>query len=172
MAERASPEHIKHFTDQMRYVDELAQVVLKGHLLIEEALWTILTKLFFIPNRLKILGCGLLSWSPSRRSLSLDEHNNPMWNLIMAINALRNELAHNLEGEKRANKIQRIRELYAEICKNDEGTAAYLREEDYIVVSFAASLCCGFLLSMEKEVERFRSAVNGLDHIMNPHRHE
>ena len=41
--------------------------------------------------------------------MSLDEHANSLWELVLAVNGLRNELAHALNSEKRQHKFDRLK---------------------------------------------------------------
>src|SRR5260221_5346762 len=42
------------------------------------------------------------------RSMSLDEHENAMWEIATKLNSLRNELAHKLDSPKRAAKTRAV----------------------------------------------------------------
>ncbi len=163
-------KNIQRFIEQVRFVDELVQVVLKGHLLIEEALGRILSKFVFHPEHVDDASLRFGQAVAITRSLSLDENNNRMWDLILAVNALRNDLAHALDSPKRSPKLQRLKEMYFEICKDDRDINKGRELDDHIVVIFAVALCLGFLSSFEREVERFRWWVNRLNWIVNPHR--
>jgi hypothetical protein len=46
------------------------------------------------------------------RSMSLDEHENAVWELGTKLNSLRNELAHKLDSPKRAARTRAVIDLY------------------------------------------------------------
>src|SRR5215204_6399931 len=91
----------EQFTEHFRFVDDMVQVVLPGHLFIEQTLDTILEKFVFHPEYLRKIRLTFDQKFNLARSISLDEHDTEMWKLVKAINNLRNELAHSLKSEKR-----------------------------------------------------------------------
>lgn len=159
------------FKEHFDHVDAIAQVVLKGHLLIEESLDTILSKFVFHPEHLQNANLRFVQKMELARSISMDEKNNEMWELAMAINILRNELSHSLKSEKRHQKTQRIIDLYLKLSENVEYTEQHKHESEERVLILAASYILGFLSSFEAEVDRFKSLVGALDVALNPHHH-
>jgi hypothetical protein len=160
------------FLEHMQYVDEETLVVLKGLLLIEEILNNILEQFVF---HIEFIGKANLRFAQKcelARSLSLDEHQNSIWELVTAYNTLRNELAHKLDSRKRQAKIDMVKALYFKLCSDRPDLENQRTLEDKIILSFAAALCLGFLSTFEREARRFRSWVDQLDPIVNPHRHE
>lgn len=95
----------QRFTDAIREVDDVAQIVLKGHLVMEglmtEAIETFsLHGEFIDAARLqahqKIALC---------RAISTSDQNNRMWDLISSVNGLRNALSHSLDPNRRSKAI-------------------------------------------------------------------
>ena len=162
--------NLKQLAKQMRYVDELTMVVLKGHLVLEEQLERILATFVFHPNYLEDANLRFAQRVAIAQSMSLDEYANQMWDLIIAINALRNELAHTLNSEKRLKKFERVKSLYFTI--NTETTEEDRNSHDHEVVTYAVALALGFLGSFEEELIRFKEWVNRFDRVVNPHRHK
>ena len=138
--------------------------------MLEEQLQRILDIFLFHPQHLEEARLSFAQKVALARSMSLDEHSNSMWQLNLAVNTLRNELAHALGSEKRKNKFDRLKTLY--IAERDVTAEEADRSPDHIIASFAISLCLGFLGSFEEEVTRFKSWINNLDHVVNPHRHQ
>jgi hypothetical protein len=161
----------RKFEEHFATVDATAQIVLKGHLLIEEALDTILGKFVFHPEYLEGANLRFTQKIDLARSVSLDDHNNEMWELVKAINSLRNELSHSLKSIKREQKTQRVIDLYLRLLDNSEMAARHKNEQEEVVLMWATSFFIGFLSAFEREVDRFKSLVNALDHAANPHRH-
>ena len=91
--------------------------------------------------------------------------------MVKAINSLRNELSHSLKSEKRQQKTQRVIELYLKLLGNEQVAAKHKDEPEEVVLMWAAALFLGFLSTFEAEVDRFRSFVDKLDRVVNPHRH-
>lgn len=161
----------KKFEEHFATVDATAQIVLKGHLLIEEALDTILCKFVFHPEYFESANLRFAQKIDLARSVSLDDHNNEMWDLVKAINSLRNELSHSLKSGKRQQKTQRVIDLYLKLLDNAEMAARHQSESEEVVLMWATSFFLGYLSAFEAEVDRFKRFVNALDHAANPHRH-
>lgn len=161
----------RKFEEHFATVDETAQIVLKGHLLIEEALDTILSKFVFHPEFIESASLRFAQKIDLARSVSLDEHNNEMWELVKAINSLRNELSHSLKSQKREKKTKRVIELYLGQLNNAEMAELHKNQREEVLLLWATSFFLGFLTSFEAEVDRFKRLVNTLDHAANPHRH-
>jgi len=151
--------------------DELSLLILKGHLLVEEALNSIIEKFVFHPEPLEETRLGFAQKVHLARSLSLDEQNNSMWALVLALNSLRNEIAHSLHSPKRDQKMIRVREIFVQECGDLKEIEDYKKLDDVGLMTLVISLCVGFLSSFEQEVIRLRSVVDELDRAMNPHRH-
>ena len=90
-------DSMRRFRQEMEDVDELVHVLLKGHLLLEEALTRILEQYIF---QREYLGETRLSFHQKMllgRSLCLRKHSLGEWDLLAAINTLRNEIAHKIK---------------------------------------------------------------------------
>jgi hypothetical protein len=137
-------------------------VVLKGHLLIEEALNGIISNFVFHSEH---IGEARLSFAQKvnlARSMSDRENENPMWRIGTALNSLRNELAHNLESPKRAPKIQALLDAFrAETADDPEAQKHADRPEPHAIM-MACALFAGFLASFRAEVDQFHEIVTGL----------
>lgn len=161
--------NMQRLVDQINSIDPFDVVVLKTHLLLEEQLDRILAKFVFHPDCLEQARLGFAQKIDLARSLSLDEHANAMWALLRALNTLRNKLAHELEAEGRSRALERVKDLF---FANYEGATEEQRPStDMEVANFAVALVFGFLSGFEEEAIRFRDVVDGLDKILNPHRH-
>src|SRR5262245_32386458 len=100
---------LHRLVEQMGRIDEPALAVLKGQLLLEEQLDRILTRFVFHPEHLEQANLRFYQKVCVARSISLDEQVNPMWELVLAVNALRNELAHSLDSPRRQPKVERLK---------------------------------------------------------------
>ena len=150
-------------------LDETVLVVLKGHLLIEEALDTVISEFVFHPEFIQAANLRFAQKLSIARAMSLDEHDNEMWGLASGINSLRNELAHSLRSSKRAARIQAVLDLYFRLA--DNAPTDVRNQPEHVVLFFAIGFFLGFLSSFHAEVERFRRFLDTLDPIVNPHRH-
>lgn len=162
----------QRFEEHLRYVDEVVLVVLKGHLIIEEMLDSIISKFVFNPEFLEAANLRFAQKVSVARSISLDEHNNEMWQLAVTLNTLRNELAHSLTSSKRAAKTEAVIELYFRLAADIPKSEELRGQPEHIVISSAIAFFLGFLSSFQAEIDRFRESVDALDQAMNPHRHD
>lgn len=150
------------FVEQIRYVDELAQIVLKGHLVMEEVMTEALGRFllndeFVEPARLmfhqKVKLC---------RAISASEKDNSIWDLIEALNSLRNHLSHSLDPAKKSNKLQTIREIYSREFPDDSPETVEGMNSDSALCMLAISGCLGSLSSFLKEIKSFERVVDRL----------
>ncbi|MBN8633449.1 MAG: hypothetical protein J0L76_21645 [Rhodobacterales bacterium] len=153
-------------------VDGTVLVVLKGHLLIEEILDEIIRKFVFHPEYLDAARLGFAQKLQIARSVSLDEHGSGMWEIALKLNILRNDLSHALHSEKRNQKTQAVIDVYYREADEGEHISLVRGQEEQVVLAFAISYFIGFLSSFKAEVERFREFVDGVDALVNPHRHD
>ncbi len=169
-------KYLKLFRQQMSEVDRLQQVILKGHLIIESALDNIITIIFHHPEYIFKGRFGFIHKVNIARAYGLRKNENSMWNLILSVNETRNEIAHNLAGEKRTNKMAQLRRMYLAEA-TDEFRAAVAENgksldeaEDETIAMFACSLCTGFLGAFEYDIGALRAMIDGIDATMNPDR--
>jgi hypothetical protein len=162
---------IERFAEHLSKVDELTLVVLKGHLLLEESLDKIITTFVFHPEQLADAWLTFAQRVAIARSMSLDEFGNTMWELILAINALRNDLAHSLNSPRRLNRLARVKELYFRECVDLPDIEHDRLLKDQHIISLALALSYGFLEGFQKEVNRFKEWVSLLDRTVNRHRY-
>jgi hypothetical protein len=153
-------EYEKHLGE----VDEVALHVLKGHLIIESVLDNLLAQIFFYPKYIRL---GFAQKAQIARAYALRKNEFPMWNLLTAINEMRNAVAHSLSGERRARKMEQLRRLYfAEM--GEEFAAARQGYPDHVVVVMACTLCTGFVGTLEDDTKGLRRHIDTLDAVLNP----
>ena len=147
----------QRIAEQFRYVDETALIVLKGHLLIEESLDSIISTFVFHPEFVKRANLRFGQKISVARSMSLDEQGNEMWELAVRLNDLRNEIAHSLHSPKRAAKTQAVIDLYFRLA--GEIPNGLRGQAEHIALGIAIYFFLGFLSSFQTEVHRFRKSV-------------
>ena len=164
----------QRFTDELREVDDVAQIVLKGHLVMEglmtEAIETFLLHGEFLDAaRLqvhqKIAIC---------RAISTSDQNNKMWDLVSSINVVRNALSHSLNLDRRTRAIQNLRAVYEQHFKDmadsENGIPKGIEKDmpaDTALCLYAVAGALGYLHAHLEEVRRFKSIVVELDAAMN-----
>ena len=164
-------ERLRRVGGHLYLADDIMLVVLKGHLLIEDSLMTIIRK--FVPHGefINEAGLGFYQKVQIARSLSWDEHRNEMWALALGLNRVRNDMAHALEHPKVEDHIQALRTRYFEIFADSKRVQKNKEDPDTAVLKDIVIVTLGFLSSFEKEVERFRWWVGIIERFVNPHRH-
>lgn len=167
----AAKEILAKLEQHLQHVDESALVILKGHLVVEEALSEIIGTFVFHGELLDGAHITFAQKVAIARSMSLDDHNNEMWQLVLAVNSLRNELAHALDSPKRVKKTKALIDLH----KNLGGSMTMAdgsEVPEHLLLSFTVSYSLGFLSGFIEEVRRFRSVIDEMDKFVNPHRYK
>ncbi|MBC5786392.1 hypothetical protein H8N03_25870 [Ramlibacter sp. USB13] len=149
-------------------MDEAVHVLLKGHLLIEEALNRILEQYVFHREHLEDARLTFNQKVLIGRSLALRKNNIGEWELIAAINTLRNELAHRLNSPERERKLKRVKELYFREAAGFPAMEEVKAAPDAHVLMNACGHCAGFLLAFEEDSKMFRRMIHGMDRASNP----
>ncbi|MCO5160079.1 MAG: hypothetical protein M9939_03015 [Mesorhizobium sp.] len=170
-------KYAKLFQENMSHTEPLLQAVLTGHLIIESALDNILAVIFFHPEHIfREARLTFVQKVHVVRSYGLRKHENSMWDMILAVNSVRNELAHHLESDKKVARLQKLRENFVaeateEMRRTLEKKWKSLEElPDPIIAVWSCSLCTGFLSSFEEDVISLRGILDALDEGMNPDR--
>jgi hypothetical protein len=151
------------FTEELRHVDDVAQIVLKGHLVIEELMTQsletfLLHKEFLEDARLQFHQKLLLC-----RALSTSDHNNNMWNLVAAINSVRNHLSHSLDFAARAKRIEKLYAIYAaEFPRNPPAEVNGMSKESATCMLAVAGVL-GFLHGHHEEISRLKGVIIDMD---------
>ena len=157
------------FREEMERVDELAHVLLKGHLLIEESLARIHDQYVF---HREYVGEARLTFNQKMnlvRSLCLRKCDFGEWDLIASINSLRNELAHRLQSPEREKRFSKVKAIYLrEIAQSAELVEVVKRQTDANVLMNAMAHCTGFLARFEADSKLFRGMVHAMDRELNP----
>lgn len=162
------------FEREMSHSDPLQQSVLKGHLIIEAALDNILSTIFFHPEHVFKGRFSFMQKVQMARAYGLRKDTNTIWQLILSVNEVRNEVAHNLAGERRDVKLKQLRRLLEAEMTNEmrcglaKGGMNLTGLADDAVVVYSCMLCTGFLGTFEDDVSALRNIIDGLDHILSP----
>jgi hypothetical protein len=136
---------------------------LRGHLLLEGELDQIISIILFHPEY--ILGkrgrFGFEQKVRIARSMSRNADKHHHWDLLLAVNSLRNEIAHKPESEKRG---ELIRELHRQVRIGRTPSSVEKREQDSErdTVVLACALCSGFLGCIEEDLCNLRGEIEQL----------
>jgi hypothetical protein len=149
--------------------DDSAIVILKGHLVIEEKLDSIIDKFLWHPEQLEGARFNFVQKVAIARAVSVDQDKNEIWALILRVNTLRNKLSHYLDRAEREKAMAAIEEVYRKAFDLEPSDLRPDVKSLFLVHVVAG--CLGFLGACEREVERFRDCVHVMDNVVNPHRH-
>jgi hypothetical protein len=160
-----APEPTSKYQEQFRKhfdeIDELALSVLKAHLIVESALDNIISLIFFHPSLVLGMRPGFHLKLQMVRAYAIQEQNYSIWKLMAATNELRNAIAHELEGERREQKMEAVRQMYLNQVE-DSLAQDHKNYPDHLIVVLACSLCAGFLGQMEEDIAALRGAINAM----------
>lgn len=160
-------ESIQRFQQEMENFDEIVHILLKGHLLIEELLNKILEQHVFHREHLGDARLSFHQKTALSRALCLRKNHLGEWDLIAAINTLRNEVAHKLHSAERERKIIRVKELYFRETPARDELDDFKKQSDAVVLLYACAHCAGFLSSFKGDAKAFRKLVHSLDRTLN-----
>jgi len=164
----------KRFTDEIRYVDDIAQVVLKGHLVMEDLMTEAIQTFLFHGDMIEDAQFRFAQKIALCRGISTSEQSNGMWTLIAKINSLRNALSHSLDLQRRAKAIEAVRLVYiqefpdhAKFFEKVEGQKGEQMSKELAICLGAIAACIGFLHPHLEEVKRFKAMVVSVDAVAN-----
>jgi hypothetical protein len=164
----ASQEAIyQRFVDEMKYVDDVAQIILKGHLVMEDVMTQAICDFVHHGEFIEDTGLRFHQKVKICRAMSLSEHENGMWDLVVAINTLRNHLSHSLDPSKRQSKLDSLRTCFLREFPRLKNTKYEGVSDEATLCMHSISTCLGFLNQFHAEVKRFRELVVGMDQVMN-----
>ena len=152
----------RRFCETLQSPEDLAFVLLKGHLLIEEKLDSILCTIVAHGEYLDKARLTFHTKAVVAQSMSWSQHANEMWKLVYSINTLRNQLAHSLEPNELESKLGVVLNTHAEISKNDPNFASIASLSSMGQLYAAIVYCLGFLTSYERDAQFYRKTIDSL----------
>jgi len=158
---------LERFRQVMGTVDDTVHTLLKGHLLIEEALARIIDQFVFHREHLADARLTFATKVHVCRALCLRKNNLGEWELIEALNGLRNNVAHTLQSPQRERKFNRVKEIYLREAAGMSGIEEVPNRSEAEVLLLACGHCLGFLASFEGDARSFRQQVFAMDRIVN-----
>ncbi|KWH30638.1 hypothetical protein [Burkholderia stagnalis] len=158
---------LARFAQEMGAVDDMVHALVKGHLLIEEALAKIIDQFVFHREHVAHARLNFATKVHVCRALYLRKNNLGEWELIEALNALRNVVAHTLQSPQRERKFNRVKEIYMREAAGMSGIEEVPDRSEADVVLLACGHSLGFLTSFEGDARAFRQLVFDMDRSMN-----
>ncbi|MGJ5175273.1 hypothetical protein ACQR16_10130 [Bradyrhizobium oligotrophicum] len=163
MAAKLSEEEVKKriaaAQERRKKIIDLRLAVLEGNLVVEEALNGFLEAALFNPEHLNIPRINFSNKGNFAISLAAARGKDEMWDVLWAINQLRNELAHNIDSKKIDEKVAFLRKTY--VAALEPKPAEYAKTlSDKDLVDQACSVCAGFLGQLTSEAKMRRGIVD------------
>ena len=158
---------IERFTSEMSTVDEMVHVLLKGHLLLEEALALIIDQHVFHRENLADARLSFAQKLNVARSLCLRKNNLGEWELVAAINGLRNDLAHRLNSPDRGKKLDKVKAVYFREAAEFGRIEVIKAQADHEIIFAACAHCAGFLATCAEDLRHLRQTIYAMDRSMN-----
>jgi hypothetical protein len=153
MAEKQSYEDkmLEAFRESLGEIDEIAQVTLKSHILIEAQLVDILVVLVDEPEYLEKANLRFYQKANLLRATIFHEDGDEGWPLVLAFNKLRNTIAH--ANEERTVQIEVLRGMLLPIV-TEETKEQVRKGSELEITTLAAAMASGFLVDVENQVRR------------------
>lgn len=158
---------LARFSEEMAKVDEMVHILLKGHLLIEEALSKIIDQFVFHREHVDEARLTFSTKMHLCRALCLRKNRLGEWDLIAALNSLRNVVAHQLSSPEREKRTARVKELYFREAAGMEGIEKINAQEDTTIIMLACGHCIGFLSNFEEDAGGLRRMIFDYDRAIN-----
>ena len=160
---------MQRFASKLKEKDDIALIVLKGHLLIEERLDEIIRNSVVNPTVLKNTRMNFELKCKLAQSMCT-KPEFPAWLLVLSLNSLRNDLAHKLESDSRDLKIDKSRNLYIQYLQ--EGHPFPSDADLSVQIEFLFGSCLGFLIAVNDSILEnklqiagaMKNSSNELDH--------
>jgi hypothetical protein len=99
---------IHRIDEHLDNVSDVTTLILKGHLLVEEALYAVIEKKLSNPEHLTAANLRFVQLSYLAKALFYKERDAAFWDAITVLNALRNRLAHRLEPSATTEELRRL----------------------------------------------------------------
>jgi hypothetical protein len=141
-------QFIDAFEAQLGAVDEIAQIVLNAHLIVERALDQVIAAIFPFGQHLKGTRLNFFQRVHIARAFGLGENETTEWDLVLAMNAIRNMMAHRQVGDKREDRIADLRRILLKMG-NDMFKKDVSNATEKGVITYAAAMAGGFLNTLE-----------------------
>ena len=144
---------LEEFRADLCEVDEIAQVTLKAHILIEAQLFDILVLLVDEPEYLEKANLRFYQKANLLRATIFHDDGDEGWPLVLAFNKLRNTIAHGDANEERTLQMEVLRGMLLPIV-TEETKEQVQKGSELEIATLAAAMASGFLVDVENQVRR------------------
>lgn len=142
------------YDKHMPKTDDLTLIVLKGHLLIEETLLQLADAVLPHPEYLDDANLSFHKLACVVRASVPQRSTDVTWQLILSVNALRNDLAHNLESSQSPESLNKLFSIAQQVERLPWSQVAMMEEsplDDAARLRHVIMDCMEFLLRLTFE---------------------
>lgn len=155
-------EFIEQFKIQLLHVDEFVQTILNAHWEVEGHLDQFLERIFLHPEVIEEGRLQFFAKVHIARAYTPD-HSRPEWPLMLALNTLRNQIAHRSRNRPLLVDTKKLKSLLVN-CYSAHGKMPVQNLSTKDIVVYSAAICCGFLLVLDEQLARAKGEwVEGED---------
>lgn len=156
----------KKFSEEVKYVDDTAQILLKGHLVAEDLMNQALEAFVLHGEHVEDARLQFNQKLELCKAISVSDNKNNMWDLIKKINVLRNALSHSLDPDRRKKAVESLASIYDQEFDPKSRIIDGMSEEAALCLA-AIMGSLGYLHGFLSEVKRFEDIIKNLNNIMN-----
>lgn len=149
------------FANEIAHIDVVVQVLLKGHLLLEEALSRLIDLYVYKGAYLEDARLTFKQKLNLAKALTQKLGASSGWDVLDAINVLRNDVSHRLDSPERKKRIARLRETYFRETPPSDLIEEIKRGPDSVLIVAACAYCAGFLAVYESGAKKLRPPDDG-----------
>ena len=129
--------------------DELRDIVLRGHLMVEQMLERAITAWLPEPSSFEEARLGFHQKLSLVRGLNVRHPNEPLWRALAALNSLRNDFAHKLTSTQRDQRVRN----FLEVTESDFPVPETVRKgKKELPIHLEAALAFAYLLSSLNQI--------------------
>jgi hypothetical protein len=159
---------VEHLAD----MDPLSQVVIKCHLLLEDRFNSILRNSIYNPEVLDKFSLTFAQKMHLVRGFCISQRGPGMWELLSAMNALRNALAHSLDAVQRQKKFEVVKQFYLRELENPELKKQDEDQPEHLLFMMAYALCEGFIKRVDEDAAMVGGGVKAMIKVMRKELYE
>lgn len=164
--EESNEKFYLRFREHLNEVDELSNVILRGHLEVEGHLDDVVDLIFFRPEYLRKIRLSFYGKVQIAKAYCPNPDARD-WAVIECLSEVRNSIAHKSTVKTRAAKIAKLQEEMSGWGLQELHGEKVTDEKEIVVL--AAARCSGFLTFLEDSVRKVREVIGeGLDVPMPP----
>jgi hypothetical protein len=145
-------EFLNRFHERISAIDQLATAVLKSHLEVEEQLDLTLAVVAKNPKHLERRPSFFqkVRWIRAFRPMGDDKR----WQLVLALNDLRNKVAHKTDGPDRKGAMQKLRKELADSGLVTSRIGKEQQAKDYNVVLLSAIYSNALIVQVRDQIRK------------------